>query len=171
MKRMYIWMGVVAAVILAAGAVLFWWPSGEAKARVTATQFVSTLKSVSLTADTQSVREAIDQYYGPYVTADLLTRWKESPETAPGRDVSSPWPDRIFIKQVSPQGDGYVINADVLYMTSVEEATPEEDAAGVTVVMMLVIPTDDGWRIAAYEELFSEGLDATSTPEITDLRG
>lgn len=170
MQRKSIWIAGTVLVILAAAVVILW-PKGEAKARSTATQFVSELKNVSLMADTEALQSAMDEHYGPYATPDLLKQWKASPETAPGRDVSSPWPDRIFIKDVSEQGDGYIINADVLYVSSVEESTPEEDAAGVAAVIMLVIPTDEGWRIAAYEELYREGFDATSTPQETDPRG
>lgn len=169
-KRTLYIIGAAALVVLLAAAIVLW-PKGEAKARVTAAEFVAQLKNVSLTAGSEAIASAIDEHYAPYVTDELVERWKADTDSAPGREASSPWPDRIFIKNVSKQGEGYVINADVLYMSSVEEATPEEDAAGVTVVVMQVIPTDDGWRIAAYEELFSEVPDAASTTEETDLRG
>ncbi len=158
------------ALVLIAG-VLLVRPNGEAEARAVASEFVSQLKNVSLAAESDALAAAIEQYYAPYVTDELLAEWLDDPQSAPGRETSSPWPDRIFIKQVAPQGETFVINADVLYMTSVEEASPEEDASGVVVVTILVVPTNDGWRIAAYQELFGEELDERPTTTDEDLRG
>ncbi len=161
---------VLLALVLIA-AVLLIKPDGDTAARAVATDFVAQLKNVSLAADDEELQSAIREYYAPYVTEELLAEWLEDPQSAPGRETSSPWPDRIFIKQVAQQGETYVINADVLYMTSVEEASPEEDASGVVVVTILVMRTDDGWRVAAYEELFGEELDERATTTDEELRG
>jgi hypothetical protein len=161
---------VLLAVVLLAGFLLIS-PTGDVAARTVSADFVSQLKNVPLTAETEDIRAAIERYYKPYVTEELLNQWLADPQSAPGRETSSPWPDRIFIKQVVPQGETYVINADVLYMTSVEEATSEEDASGVVVVTIFLVPTNDGWRIAAYHELFGEELDESATTTNEDLRG
>lgn len=148
---------VIALALIAAYFILK--PSDETKARTVATTFVQELQNVSLTQDTEALRSAIAARYAPYVTPELLAEWQADPSFAPGRETSSPWPDRIFIKSATQQGDSFVLNADILYVTSVEAASPEEDAAGVKMVVMQIIPTDDGWRIAAFEELFSEDLE------------
>lgn len=160
--RTRIIIGAVALVALAAVAFLAYLliqSNGEARARIVATEFVQQMQNVPLTAEAEEVTAAIRQYYAPYVTPELLDAWIADPATAPGRAASSPWPDRIFIKSVTEQGASFAINADVLYVTSVEAESPEEDAAGVMVVTMLVTRTDDGYRISAFEELFGEGLD------------
>jgi hypothetical protein len=136
---------VLLAVVLLAGFLLIS-PTGDVAARTVSADFVSQLKNVPLTAETEDIRAAIERYYKPYVTEELLNQWLADPQSAPGRETSSPWPDRIFIKQVVPQGETYVINADVLYMTSVEEATSEEDASGVVVVTIFLVPTNEDLR-------------------------
>lgn len=132
--------------------------NGAVRAGIAAAEFTEQLQHVSTTADAEEVKAAINQYYAPYITPELLTEWLADPASAPGRDTSSPWPDRLFIKSITEQGKSFLINADVLYVTSKEVESPEDDAAGVMVVTILVVPTDDGYRIAAFEELFGENL-------------
>lgn len=155
-------IGAVAIVVVAALAVLGFLlmkSKGDASARILATDFVTQLKNVPLTAEEEQVQAAINQYYAAYVTPELLQEWLANTEEAPGRTVEGEWPDRIFIKSVTKQGSSYVINADVLYVTSAEAESAEEDASGVVVVTIMVVPTEDGYRIAAYEELFGEDIE------------
>lgn len=161
MTRTRIILASVGAVILVLLAVLAFGiakTNGEARARAVAAEFVAQMQHVSTTGEAAEVQAAIDQYYAPYITPELLAEWSNDPTSAPGRATSSPWPDRLFIKSITEQGESFVINADVLYVTSKEAESPEDDAAGVMIVTILVVPTDDGYRIAAFEELFGENV-------------
>ena len=53
--------------------------------------------------------------YSDFVDPTLLEEWIRSPANAPGREVSSPWPDRIDIvslDEISP--DVYSISGEVV---------------------------------------------------------
>ncbi|MBV9159122.1 MAG: hypothetical protein JO019_00825 [Candidatus Kaiserbacteria bacterium] len=127
--------------------------SGDAKARETVTTFGAQLQMVSLMAPDAS--STIASVYGPYVTPELLAAWEKNPSKAPGRETSSPWPDRIEITQVAPQGSGYIVHGEMVMMTS-NEIEHGGDAGRVPVVLQ-VVPQDNSWRIAAFQEI------ATST--------
>lgn len=142
---------IILAVIVLAGVAFF--NSGflgERAARTVVTEFGERLQNVPLAGDADIVSAAVEEHYAPYVTEDLLTYWKENPEEAPGRATSSPWPDSIEISIVTEQGEGFVITGSVKMMTSVEETGG--GAAGMVPVVIQVIPTDSGWKIAVYEE-------------------
>lgn len=128
----------------------------EAAVRGVVEDFGLQLKNVPLTAEEDVVQESIGQYYAPYVTQDLLTAWITTTELAPGRLTSSPWPDRIVISDISEQGAGYVVSGDIVLMTSEEVASEEDDNAGTMPVILQLVPTEDGWRIAVYQEQRSE---------------
>ena len=113
------------------------------------TQFGAKLKEVPLLApDTvraRSVREA----YGPLVSAELLERWLASPSEAPGRDVSSPWPERIEIHDVRrATREHYEVEGEVIYVTSVEAGTGGEAAREP--VLLDVRKQGGAWRIHSY---------------------
>jgi hypothetical protein len=50
------------------------------------------LKRVSLLAPESVLMREIQEAYAPLVTPELLEQWIADPTSAPGRDVSSPWP-------------------------------------------------------------------------------
>jgi hypothetical protein len=118
-------------------------PSGEGEARQTVENFGKELQQVSLLAP--DVAAQIETHYGPYVDAGLLASWQADPSQAPGRATSSPYPDHIEIQSVAPQGAGYVVSGEIVEMTSTGEAGREP-------VVILVVPEDRGYRIAAYQE-------------------
>lgn len=107
------------------------------------------MKEVSLLAsDTVVVRE-IREAYAPLVTPELLAAWVADPSRAPGREVSSPWPERIEVLAVAPAQDGTCrVEGEVVYVTSAE-ATGGGAAARAPVVLRVV--EDDGWRVGAFE--------------------
>lgn len=142
---------IILAVFVLAGVAFF--NSGylsERAARTAVTEFGTKLQNVPLAGEADIVVNAITENYTPYVTEELLELWKKNPEEAPGRETSSPWPDSIEIAHVSEQGEGYVITGSVVLMTSVEET--QGGVAGMVPIVMQVIPTDSGWKIAVYEE-------------------
>src|SRR5690348_5068827 len=57
--------------------------------------FGSRMQTVSLLAPDSIAASRLQEAYGTLVTPDLLSDWMARPTAAPGRRVSSPWPDRI----------------------------------------------------------------------------
>ncbi len=78
--------------------------------------FGNHLKNVSLLSPT--VAADLQTQYAPFITAQLLEKWKANPQTAPGRLVSSPWPDTIAIDEVLPTTNGYLVSGRIVSMTS-----------------------------------------------------
>jgi hypothetical protein len=113
-------------------------------------RFGERLRMVSVLAPTDIVVPAIREQYGPLVTPDLLGRWIADPSSAPGRQVSSPWPQRIEITDVRGDGeDVRVLDANVVYVTSAD-TTRVVDREAVTIEM---VRGEDGiWRIADVDD-------------------
>jgi hypothetical protein len=106
------------------------------------------LKRVSLQAPDTVVVRAIRQVYAPYVTADLLEKWTSQPESAPGRDVSSPWPDRIEVRSVHTAGpETCHVEAEVVY----ESSAPSVQGAALRTPVRLMVRKDEDWRVNAYD--------------------
>lgn len=66
--------------------------------------FGKKLQMVSLTAPNDLVAASIAENYSDYVTPELMQKWQADPQSAPGREVSSHWPDRIEILRME-RGD------------------------------------------------------------------
>jgi hypothetical protein len=64
------------------------------------------MKQVSLLAPAYEVRAEIRENYTELVTPRLLDQWLFRPDAAPGREVSSPWPERIEIDTVGAAEGG-----------------------------------------------------------------
>ena len=141
-------------VVVVAGLFLYLQLSGasaaanEAAVRSTATSFGLQLKGVSLLSPDASTTMA--RAYGPYVTSQLLEQWQKNPSKAPGHLTSSPWPDRVDIDNVAPQGNGYIVTGNIIMMTS-KEVTNGGNAGTVPVVLQLV-RENNTWLIAVYQE-------------------
>lgn len=116
--------------------------------------FGAHLKNVSLLASNASAQ--IESEYGPYLSAELLAKWKAKPADALGRQTSSPWPDRIEVVTVSPRGDNtYAVEGNVIEVTS---ANAPNEAAAVYPVSLTVSEISGEWRITsaskgAYSEI------------------
>lgn len=124
-------------------------PCDVAAARRVVTEFGERLKDVPLLAPDSILRREIREEYAPLVTDTLLARWIAHPDRAPGREVSSPWPERIEIRSVEAAGESAcIVKGTVIYLTSME-VTHGGAAARVPVTVRVV--EDDGWRIARYE--------------------
>jgi len=113
-------------------------------ARSTAQDFGKQLQKVSLLE--RDASSTIASFYGPYVTPELLAIWQQKPSKAPGRPTSSPWPDHIDIVKITPQGESYIVEGDIILMTSTGEV------GKIPVVMQLVRGESGKWLIAAYQE-------------------
>jgi hypothetical protein len=88
-------------------------------ARQLAGQLGARMKLVSLLAP--DAGEQLRKQYGDLASAQLLDAWAAAPSTAPGRDVSSPWPERIAIDSISGDVNATcTVYGDVLYATSTD---------------------------------------------------
>nr|WP_300094819.1 stalk domain-containing protein [Sedimentibacter sp.] len=86
--------------------------------------FGSRLKMVSLLAPDKLLKESMNENYGKLVTKELLEKWMNNPSEAPGRAVSSPWPERIDIESSEKVSDNkYKIKGYIIEVTSVEKAS------------------------------------------------
>lgn len=122
------------------------WAADEGAVREVVESFGQQLQQVSLLAPEDEVAEAMEEHYGPYLTEELLAFWQADPSAAPGRTVSSPWPDRIEIDSVQRLGeDAYRVEGRIIEITSEEQGTDE--AAAVRSISLLVGRYDDTWLI------------------------
>ena len=132
-------------------------PDPEQAVRDLVGAFGARLQEVSLAAPVDTVRASIRDSYGPYVSSRLLDRWLDDPAGAPGRLVSSPWPDRIDIRSVTAVSDtDYEVKGDIIEITS--EETDTGGAAAIRPVTLRVARIAGAWRITdlalgAYEDL------------------
>lgn len=156
-------IAVVGAAVIVLGLIaLFATPSPstsvsnaeDTAVRAFVTAFGNTFKNVSLLADDASTQIATQ--YGAYIAPDLLQTWQNHHETAPGRQTSSPWPDRIEVVSVTEKGNGFfVVEGNVIEITSAD--APNEPAA-IYPVSMNVEKKGDSYVITtftkgAYSEL------------------
>ena len=128
------------------------------------TRFGARLRDVSLLAPAPDVSRAMRDAYGPLVTPSLLDRWLAAPTSAPGRQVSSPWPDHIAIDSVVPADSGACeVEGRVVYRSSADSS-----AAQVTreqPVTLRVVDTG-GWHIDDFHDAPNEGSDADAAADV-----
>lgn len=142
------------ALIFIGGLLLYFGPAAKMNREADAAQtvllaFGEKLKNVPLQGDESTVTKAIEENYAPYVTEELLADWKANHEHAPGRLTSSPWPDHLGVASVSEQGAGILMSGEVVLKTSAENSA---EGADTIPYVALLISTDSGWKIAAYQE-------------------
>lgn len=147
-------VGIIVALIVVGFLALYFGPTarqvrGDEAAKAVLLDFGLKLKNVSLTADGAAGIAAIEAEYGPYVTPELLADWKNNPSRAPGRLVSSPMPDRLGIASISPQATGRIVSGEVILVSSGDSVSEPVDTVPF---VALLIQTEDGWKIAAYQE-------------------
>lgn len=137
--------------------------------------FGERLAAVSTTGPAAAAREAMRAQYGPLVAPELLARWQAEPAQAPGRAVSSPWPDRIAVRRVRRLGPRrFRVGGEVVSVSSSEvaaETAGEGDrAAHRQPVQLEVVRSEDGaWRIAEYADACSGVSVAGELPEQDEL--
>jgi len=121
----------------------------ETEVRELVKDFGKKLQIVSLQAP-DAAQEIQDQYSG-FVEPALLEIWMNNVMDAPGRSVSSPWPDRIEIITLTKEdSDRYVITGSVIEVTSLEVAN---GGIAAKIPVRIVVQNDQGhWRISEYGE-------------------
>ncbi|HET6568777.1 MAG TPA: hypothetical protein VFG50_12495 [Rhodothermales bacterium] len=124
----------------------------EQEVRQAVEVFGERLKMVSVLAPDSILVRDVREQYGPLVTPELLAEWTANPNDAPGREVSSPWPERIEVTSLEKQPDGeYRVLGQVVYVTSAEQTSG--GASSKENVVILVKQGDDGqWRLSRFEK-------------------
>ena len=119
----------------------------EQDVRALVEAFGKTLQMVSLSAPKDVAASSIGENYNSYVTTELLQKWQADPQSAPGRVVSSPWPDRIDILRTEMSDKNqYTVYGAVIEVTSVE--LTNGGAAAKRPVMIVVQKVNDRWLIS-----------------------
>ena len=112
--------------------------------------FGEQLKMVSLLAPQDIIKESMEEYYGGYVTPRLLDEWINAPMQAPGRFVSSPWPERIDILTVDKlYEEEYEVTGNIIELTSTE--LEEGGIASKKLIKMNIKKYDGKWMIDAFK--------------------
>jgi hypothetical protein len=142
---------LVAAVVV--GGVIFYLHSASQQAQevaqVVVVDFGQTLQDVSITAPAAEAAQAMGEYYAPYVGPDLLTQWESNTMSAPGREVSSPWPDHATVVGITDDGlGGYRVTGNVVYLTS--EDITAGTVASVDPFTATVSKVSSKWMITAW---------------------
>ena len=175
-KRFLIAAAIVLLVIVVFVAGVFFWNflnpktiKRAEKEEVTALveNFGSKLKEVSLSAPGEIVSQEIETIYAPFVSSTFLLNLTNDPTRAPGRDVSSPWPEKIEIISMEKL-DSYTIQVKgkIILMTSVEVA--QGGNAGETPIALWVRNTNarGAWlidQLSYGDYAFYDGKELTAT--------
>jgi len=110
--------------------------------------FGSKLKQVSLLAPSDVVSKSMQEHYGGLVSPELLAAWQKAPQNAPGRMVSSPWPERIEILNIVKLAeDTYEVRGNIIEVTSASQVG--EDIAAKKPITLTVKKAPTGWLIDA----------------------
>lgn len=118
---------------------------GEEAARAVVEEFGRRLKLVSLLAPPDVLGASMREQYGDLVSPELLERWQGDPSNAPGRLVSSPWPDRIDIVTVARRADGaFEVQGEIIEKTSADTG---EGFSAKRAITLVVARTGDRWLI------------------------
>jgi hypothetical protein len=107
-------------------------------------EFGRRMKEVSTLSPADAASKSIRSVYAGLVDPKLIMKWVASPATAPGRKVSSPWPDRIEVKTSAVRDGTFAIVEGVLI-----ERSSSGDTSSAPVRMALGY-TNTGWLITAY---------------------
>jgi len=119
--------------------------------------FGSKMQLVPLSGTSGIASSSISAHYSALVSAALLNTWLAAPQSAPGRVVSSPWPDRIDITSTRKDIDGsYVVEGKVIEITSVE--LQNGGVANSYPVRLRLRNVSDTWLISDFEKTASTTL-------------
>lgn len=111
--------------------------------------FGKRLQNVSLLS--ADAAQEMQEQYAEFVSPTLLETWMSDVSKAPGRMVSSPWPDRIEITTLTKEeSERYVINGFVIDLTSVEVVGG--GVAAKTPVRIVAQRFQGHWLITEYAE-------------------
>ncbi|MDR1158531.1 MAG: DUF4825 domain-containing protein, partial [Oscillospiraceae bacterium] len=138
--------------------------------------FGAQISEVRLMVPQEEAASQIRGYYSDFLTPELLEMWATNPDTALGRAVSSPWPDRIDVTKLSKFDiNNWAVYGNIIWITSVE-AVNGGAAAIQPITLKLVTDNGNGWRInevsvGEYESAAAsrDYVQAPLTGDITDF--
>lgn len=118
------------------------------------------LQKVSLQAPRNIVNKSMQENYGGLVSPSLLAEWAKDPQNAPGRVVSSPWPDHIEILSIEKVSESaYEVKGQIIEMTSVEMVS--SGVAARRPITLVVGKAENRWVITAVKLGAYEDTNAT----------
>ncbi|AGL01885.1 hypothetical protein [Desulfoscipio gibsoniae] len=110
--------------------------------------FGSKLQKVSLQAPKDIVSKSMQENYSDFVSPTLLAEWQSDPLNAPGRMLSSPWPERIEILSIEKLSeDTYEVEGEIIEITSTEKVSG--GVAAKWPITLVVKKIDNRWLIDA----------------------
>jgi hypothetical protein len=123
-----VWTVIIIILLVIGGYFLFRKPavvdttaSDQAAVRTVVENFGAKEKNVSLLSPTAA--SDIRAQYAGLVDPNLISVWAANPQNAPGRQTSSPWPDRIEVTSVLKNSDGtYAVTGNEIEATSTGDA-------------------------------------------------
>jgi hypothetical protein len=108
--------------------------------------FGKKLQMVSLLAPSDILKKSMQDNYGGLVESALLEKWLNDPQNAPGRLVSSPWPDRIEIISNQKLANGsYEVKGKIIEITSAEQGG--DGFAAKRPITLIIKKTGGSWLI------------------------
>jgi len=126
-------------------------PSNESNEKIVARlvqDFGSQLQAVPLLASKEIVTKSMQEKYSGLVSPILLAQWQNDPLKAPGRLVSSPWPDRIEILTIKQTTEkAFAVTGQIIEITSTEKASG--GSAAKRPITLVVEKIDNRWLINA----------------------
>lgn len=116
-------------------------------------EFGSKLQSVSLLSPKEELEKSMKENYGELVSEDLMNKWLNNPDDAPGRFVSSPWPDRIEIEGIKKLSDTeYEVEGNIIEITSSEKDDPISRSITLTVKKIDIVWLIDDVILGEYNK-------------------
>lgn len=127
-------------------------------------KFGSKLQNVSLMSPKDVLVKSIEENYRDLVSPELLSKWMNEPQNAPGRLLSSPWPDRIEILDLEKISETeYKVNGEIIEITSTEKTNG--GIAGKQPISVLVKAIEEQWVI---DDITLGAIEETSVSENED---
>ncbi|HEX6308494.1 MAG TPA: hypothetical protein VFZ69_09925 [Longimicrobiales bacterium] len=118
----------------------------EDAVRALVSRFGAQLRRVSLLAPDSVLERELRASYGSLVEPHLIEAWLSDPARAPGRQVSSPWPQRIEIREIEGGAAGVcVVDGEIVYVASADTVL------AVSRERVSLVVSASGDRIRAYE--------------------
>lgn len=85
-------------------------------------KFGSNLQKISLLGPKEQLERDMQENYGDVASPELIEQWLMDPLQAPGRLYSSPWPDRIDIKNTEKLSENaYSFEGEIIEIANVDK--------------------------------------------------
>jgi hypothetical protein len=110
-----------------------------------AEDFAGRMRLVSVLGPDSVVSRELTAAYQSLVTPELLSSWKESPAGAPGREVSNPWPARVEITSIEPDGAECQVEGRLIFVTTADTLSAVEQRP-----VTIRLRNEGGWKVSAF---------------------